>query len=210
MESEEKCGSTSEAHVDRLVLGVCWMHTEKWIGEGWKHTKIWNHIIRIRMEKVAEQELWNGAPHPAKTRQDARKLRSKDVLEGLLMDASRHVELHGDLSDEHLFCLHRLCDKTLEHALALVDQGRVQAYVARESGRMVFHVHSERTRKSGQETYVCFPEHYCSCYAFLYDVVGRGEHICCKHQLAARIAQVTHRCNLVEVSDETIPEMILQ
>lgn len=29
-----------------------------------------------------------------------------------------------------------------------------------------------------KEEYLCFPEHFCSCYSFFYDVVNRGEELC--------------------------------
>lgn len=29
-----------------------------------------------------------------------------------------------------------------------------------------------------KEEYLCFPQHYCSCYSFFYDVVNRGEELC--------------------------------
>lgn len=139
-----------------------------------------------------------------------RAMKADMLLEGVLEDLKNHVKEHGDMKDEHLRLLYVLCDKTLEHALVLVDQGGVQAFVAERTGRTVYHVHSERNRKSGQETYVCFPKHYCSCYAFFYDVVGRGEHICCKHQLAARIAHATNQCGQTTVTDEELARLLLR
>lgn len=140
----------------------------------------------------------------------ASAIKAEVLLEGVLDDIKKHVEEYGDLKDEHLRLLHVLCDKTLEHALVLVDQGGVQAFVAERTGRTVFHVHSERNRRSGQETYVCFPKHYCSCHAFFYDVVGRGEHICCKHQLAARIADATNQCGKNIIPDEEMARFLLR
>ncbi|CAK9143299.1 unnamed protein product [Ilex paraguariensis] len=29
-----------------------------------------------------------------------------------------------------------------------------------------------------KEEYFCFPEHYCACYSFFYDIVNRGEQLC--------------------------------
>nr|GMD88377.1 zinc finger SWIM domain-containing protein 7 [Ipomoea batatas] len=29
-----------------------------------------------------------------------------------------------------------------------------------------------------KEDYLCFPDHYCACYSFFYDVVNKGEQLC--------------------------------
>jgi predicted nucleic acid-binding Zn finger protein len=36
-----------------------------------------------------------------------------------------------------------------------------------------------------KEEYLCFPEHLCTCYSFLYDIVGRGEQLCVSSLSAA-------------------------
>nr|GMC78450.1 zinc finger SWIM domain-containing protein 7 [Ipomoea batatas] len=61
-----------------------------------------------------------------------------------------------------------------------------------------------------KEEYLCFPEHYCACYSFFYDVVNRGEQLCCKHQLAARLAKSLGACIEVMVSDEELAVMLSQ
>ncbi|KAK6916352.1 hypothetical protein RJ641_019213 [Dillenia turbinata] len=55
-----------------------------------------------------------------------------------------------------------------------------------------------------KEDYYCFPEHYCACYSFFYDVVNKGEQLCCKHQLAARLAEAIGACTDLKVSDEEL------
>ncbi|KAI4367584.1 hypothetical protein MLD38_023306 [Melastoma candidum] len=46
--------------------------------------------------------------------------------------------------------------------------------------------------------------HYCGCYSFFYDVVNRGEQLCCKHQLAARLASSLGSCAVVNVPDDQL------
>ncbi|KAE9447126.1 hypothetical protein C3L33_20982, partial [Rhododendron williamsianum] len=55
-----------------------------------------------------------------------------------------------------------------------------------------------------KEEYFCFAEHYCACYSFFYDIVNRGEQLCCKHQLAARLAASLGACVDVKVSDKQL------
>ncbi|KAK1588292.1 hypothetical protein Q3G72_021777 [Acer saccharum] len=56
-----------------------------------------------------------------------------------------------------------------------------------------------------KEEYFCFAEHYCACYSFFYDIVNMGEQLCCKHQLAAKLAAalgacIEVKCNLISMS----------
>ncbi|KAI8030867.1 Zinc finger SWIM domain-containing protein 7 [Camellia lanceoleosa] len=45
---------------------------------------------------------------------------------------------------------------------------------------------------------------YCACYSFFYDIVNRGEQLCCKYQLAARLAASLGACVDVKVSDKQL------
>ncbi|PWA65014.1 zinc finger, RING/FYVE/PHD-type [Artemisia annua] len=73
------------------------------------------------------------------------------------------------------------------------------------SGRTSVIITGESRKK---EDYLCFPEHYCACYSFFYDIVNRGEQLCCKHQLAARLAVSLGTCVDVKVSDEQLAELL--
>ncbi|WOL01689.1 zinc finger SWIM domain-containing protein 7 isoform X1 [Canna indica] len=108
-------------------------------------------------------------------------------------------------SDDHLSILHFLFGKNLERATRIVDQGGVRKVSASPSGRSLFLVIGESRRK---EEYICFPEHHCTCYSFFYDVVNRGEQLCCKHQIAARLAEAVGQFEEVEVSDEQLAMML--
>ncbi|XP_010277134.1 PREDICTED: zinc finger SWIM domain-containing protein 7 [Nelumbo nucifera] len=105
------------------------------------------------------------------------------------------------VTDDQLSILHFLFGKNFERATRIVDQRGVKRISGELSGRSVFQVTGESRKK---EEYFCFPEHYCACYSFFYDVVNRGEQICCKHQLAARLAVSVGACVEVKVSDEQL------
>ncbi|KAL9274119.1 Zinc finger SWIM domain-containing protein [Drosera capensis] len=92
--------------------------------------------------------------------------------------------------------LHFLFGKNLERATRIVDQMGVRRISGQPSGRVIFQVMGESRRK---EEYFCFPEHYCACYSFFYDIVNRGEQLCCKHQLAARLAASLGTCVEVQL-----------
>ncbi|XP_072991884.1 uncharacterized protein [Typha latifolia] len=109
------------------------------------------------------------------------------------------------VSDDHLSILHFLFGKNLERAARIVDQGGVRRVSAAPSGRSLFLVVGESRRK---EEYICFPEHLCTCYSFFYDIVNRGEQLCCKHQIAARLAEAVGAHREVEVMDEQLALML--
>ncbi|XP_078430293.1 uncharacterized protein LOC144702215 [Wolffia australiana] len=105
------------------------------------------------------------------------------------------------VSDDQLSLLHFLFGKNFERATRIVDQGGVRRIRSVPSGRSVFLVVGESRRK---EEYICDTENYCTCYSFFYDIVNRGEELCCKHQLAARLAEAAGVHSEVTVSDEQL------
>ncbi|CAA6657471.1 unnamed protein product [Spirodela intermedia] len=107
----------------------------------------------------------------------------------------------GTVSDDHLSILHFLFGKNFERATRIVDQGGVRKLCGTPSGRSLFLVIGESRRK---EEYICVPENCCTCYSFFYDIVSRGEELCCKHQLAARLAEAAGAHSEVTVSDERL------
>ncbi|KAK9941936.1 hypothetical protein M0R45_007627 [Rubus argutus] len=111
------------------------------------------------------------------------------------------IESAGSVTDDQLSILHFLFGKNLERATRIVDQRGVKMIVGEPSGRSIFQVVGESRRK---EEYFCFAEHYCACYSFFYDIVNRGEQLCCKHQLAARLAASLGACIEDKVSDEQL------
>ncbi|XP_076931770.1 uncharacterized protein LOC143599924 isoform X1 [Bidens hawaiensis] len=115
------------------------------------------------------------------------------------------IQSTRSVTDDQLSILHILFGKNLERATKIVDARGVKKISGQPSGRSIFQVVGESRRK---EEYLCFPEHYCACYSFFYDIVNRGEQICCKHQLAARIAVSLGTCVDVKVSDEQLAHLL--
>ncbi|KAI7738085.1 hypothetical protein M8C21_010297 [Ambrosia artemisiifolia] len=113
--------------------------------------------------------------------------------------------MDGAVSDDQLAILHILFGKNLERATRIVDEGGVKRILGEPSGRSIFQVVGESRRK---EEYLCFPQHYCACYSFFYDIVNRGEQLCCKHQLAARLAVALGTCVDVKVSDDHLAHLL--
>ncbi|XP_010530720.1 PREDICTED: zinc finger SWIM domain-containing protein 7 isoform X2 [Tarenaya hassleriana] len=109
------------------------------------------------------------------------------------------IESTCSVTDDQLSILHFLFGKNLEKATRIVDKRGVKRISGEPSGRSIFQVVGESQKR---EEYLCFPEDYCGCYSFFYDVVSRGEQHCCKHQLAARLASSLRTCNEIKVSDE--------
>ncbi|KAJ3673034.1 hypothetical protein LUZ60_006408 [Juncus effusus] len=115
------------------------------------------------------------------------------------------IKSSHSVSDEQLSILNFLFGKNLERATRIVDQGGVRRVVGLPSGRSLFLVVGESRRK---EEYICFPLHLCTCYSFFYDIVNRGEQICCKHQIAARLAEAVGAHQEMEVTDEQLALML--
>ncbi|KAI3509484.1 hypothetical protein L1887_24789 [Cichorium endivia] len=111
------------------------------------------------------------------------------------------IQSTRSVTDDQLSILHILFGKNLERASRIVDQRGVKKISGEPSGRSIFQITGESRRK---EEYLCFPEHYCACYSFFYDIVNKGEQLCCKHQLAARLAVSLGTYVDVKVSDEQL------
>ncbi|XP_021911244.1 zinc finger SWIM domain-containing protein 7 isoform X4 [Carica papaya] len=117
------------------------------------------------------------------------------------------IEDTRSVTEDQLSILHFLFGKNLERATRIVDQRGVKRISGEPSGRSIFQVVGESRRK---EEYPCFAENYCGCYSFFYDVVNKGEQLCCKHQLAARFAASLGVCIEVKVSDEQLALLLSQ
>ncbi|KAH8498554.1 hypothetical protein H0E87_017465 [Populus deltoides] len=129
------------------------------------------------------------------------------VITRLEISETGHSGQMGISGDPRTFSLHFLFGKNLERATKIVDQRGVKKISGQPSGRSIFQVVGESRRK---EEYFCFPEHYCACYSFFYDIVNRGEQLCCKHQLAARLAAALGAFIDVKVSDEQLALLLVK
>ncbi|KAG1673284.1 hypothetical protein FOA52_002564 [Chlamydomonas sp. UWO 241] len=128
------------------------------------------------------------------------------IAEACFERLEAEVEAGGAVGDAHLLQLHHLYGKNWVNALRLVDDCGVTCYVAQPSGRTAFRVKG----KAAGDHYSVFPRHFCSCQAFFYEVVCKSDALCCKHQLAARLAVLTNNCSTVTVSDEAMAGMLMQ
>ena len=116
-----------------------------------------------------------------------------------------HGDARAQLTDRHLEVLAAVFrENHLASTLELVQTGRVKRLVAERSGRSCFQVQG----KSAREEYLVHPRHYCSCRAFQWDVVSRGDQLICKHQLAARIAQATGAYPVASVTDLLMAQLL--
>ncbi|CAI0424826.1 unnamed protein product [Linum tenue] len=115
------------------------------------------------------------------------------------------MESTRSVTEDQLSILHFLFGKNMERATRIVDQRGVKRISGEPSGRFVFQVVGESRRL---EEYLCFPERYCACYSFFYDIVSRGDQLFCKHQLAARLGAALGVCINVKVSDEQLAELL--
>ncbi|CAO2824359.1 unnamed protein product [Amaranthus hypochondriacus] len=115
------------------------------------------------------------------------------------------IESTHSVTDDQLEVLHFLFGKNFERATRIVDQRGVKRLCGVPSGRTIFQVVGESRKK---EEYLCFAENYCGCYSFFYDIVNRGEQLCCKHQLAARLASCLGVCIEVKLPDEEIAMLL--
>lgn len=97
-------------------------------------------------------------PPPARERPALACAMQEVTVERLGEQLFQAVSTSGTLSDEHLSSLHFLYDSHFVKALQIVDQGGVWCFVGASSGRRVYQVHGQSA-----ESYVVFPNHYCSC-----------------------------------------------
>ncbi|XP_059065650.1 uncharacterized protein LOC131060550 isoform X5 [Cryptomeria japonica] len=103
--------------------------------------------------------------------------------------------------------LHFLYGKNFERAMRILDQGGVKLIIGEPSNRSVFMVAGESKNK---DQYICFPEHHCTCYSFFYETVNKAEQLCCKHQLAAKMADAHKLYKEEKISDEQLALLLIQ
>ncbi|KAI8103805.1 hypothetical protein M9435_006332 [Picochlorum sp. BPE23] len=108
------------------------------------------------------------------------------------------------VSDLHLASLKLLFDKHALKATSIVDSGGVSCFVGQKTGRKVYQV---KGHKSG-DTYTVFPDHYCSCHSFFYDIATKSEGIYCKHQVAVYLSNALEKTRIQTVQDLVIAEIL--
>ncbi|KAF5840869.1 hypothetical protein DUNSADRAFT_15237 [Dunaliella salina] len=111
---------------------------------------------------------------------------------------------NGGVNDLILLSLAHIYGKNFNTAVEVVDEQRIVCFVGEKTQRSVVKVQG----KSASDVYLVFPKHFCSCQAFFFKVVHENEAICCKHQLAARLALALGRCPIITISDVEIASML--
>ncbi|XP_002988124.2 zinc finger SWIM domain-containing protein 7-like isoform X2 [Selaginella moellendorffii] len=106
------------------------------------------------------------------------------------------------------FLLQFLYQRNLARALRILDMEGVKRITGQNSKRSIFVVRGE-TDKSDQHLCLLKP-HFCSCPSFFFDVVVRHQHLCCKHQLAASLAEALRICKDQTVSDQELAILLLE
>ncbi|XP_019437243.1 PREDICTED: zinc finger SWIM domain-containing protein 7 [Lupinus angustifolius] len=120
----------------------------------------------------------------------------------MVADATlKEIESTRTVNQDQIWTLRFIFGKNLEGAIRILDQRGVKRITAEPSGRVIFQVTGESRRK---DKYVCFPENFCACCSFFYDVVNRSEQLCCKHQIATKLAASLGVCVEAKVSDEEL------
>ncbi|KAL6784269.1 hypothetical protein ACKKBG_A05490 [Auxenochlorella protothecoides x Auxenochlorella symbiontica] len=112
----------------------------------------------------------------------------------------------NQLTEDHLVSLSVVFGKLLPKALRTLDTGGVFCFQGEPSGRSVYHIQGQ----SGSEPYLVYPEHFCECHAFQFDVLTKQDAVLCKHQLAARLACSLGTLRTSTVSDLVIADLLLQ
>ncbi|QDZ21302.1 SWIM-type domain-containing protein [Chloropicon primus] len=148
----------------------------------------------------------------------------REIVESVL----KEVERDKDLSYESVESLGFLFDKGLDKAVDIVQNSCVKRVVGETSGREIFQVKarlstSRRQSKTWQprqhkpssdsatkvDEYLVLPFHYCSCHAFQFEVINRGEAFMCKHILAARLARALGKMVTIVVNDDLLAQVLL-
>ncbi|GMH39189.1 hypothetical protein BSKO_07087 [Bryopsis sp. KO-2023] len=129
---------------------------------------------------------------------------SHSVVEAIFRQIESAPNPKPELTDDQLYCLEAILAGNFERSLELIDKGKIQCYVGKESGRRIFQV------KGKSASYTVFPKHYCSCQSYFYSVFVRSDSTYCKHQLATRLADALGICPTSIVDDFTLARMLLQ
>ncbi|KAL4712351.1 hypothetical protein ACJJTC_001512 [Scirpophaga incertulas] len=103
------------------------------------------------------------------------------------------------ISDEDLLMLNTVFGPVLQRACDILEKySTLVEYHTLENRRSLIEVKGDNDR-----CYRVFPKiNYCPCQAFKHQVLDKKAEICCKHVLAARLAQVLGRTTTHEVTQE--------
>ena len=130
------------------------------------------------------------------------------------------------LSDAHLTQLEYVFGENhLGRALDVAASGGVTRFVGKKSRRIAYAVRATTTSGSGKWTspnngggmkgqqtptqqHLTYPDHFCACKGFAWDVISRDEKLMCKHMLAAALAESVGGCDEVEMDDVVLANLL--
>ena len=127
-----------------------------------------------------------------------------DLLERVLLPI-RQRNKEEEMKDSELLALHFLFGQNSLHALDLIDKGSVKKLVSPSRRELYI------CRGSTGSRYFCLKYgKFCNCPSYQYSVLVRGDALMCKHLLAVIISDALKRCEIVNVSDEEIKELLVK
>ncbi|KAM8814175.1 zinc finger SWIM domain-containing protein 7 [Rhynchonycteris naso] len=127
------------------------------------------------------------------------------VVEELLNEMAAAVRESARIPDEHLLSLKFIFGSAALQALDLVDRQAI-TLISSPSGRRVYQVLG-----SSGKTYTCLAScHHCSCPAFAFSVLRRGDSLLCKHLLAVYLSRAVGTCQDLSVSDKQLTDILMQ
>jgi len=142
------------------------------------------------------------------------------------------------LSEQDLVALEYIFGETnLGRALDVASsRGGVTRFIGKKSRRTVYAVKATTTTTNGgggggmnggatmnddyrgggggqqqqqqQQQHLTYPDHFCACKGFTWDVVSRDEKLMCKHMLAAALAESVGGCDEVEMDDAVLANVL--
>ena len=66
----------------------------------------------------------------------------------------------------------------------------------------------QQQQQQQQQQHLTYPDHFCACKRFTWDVVSRDEKLMCKHMLAAALAESVGGCDEVEMDDAVLANVL--
>ncbi|XP_066221059.1 zinc finger SWIM domain-containing protein 7 isoform X2 [Saccopteryx leptura] len=127
------------------------------------------------------------------------------VVEELLNEMAAAVRESARIPDEHLLSLKFIFGSAALQALDLVDRQSI-TLISSPSGRRVYQVQG-----SSGKTYTCLVScHHCSCPAFAFSVLRKGDSLLCKHLLAVYLSRAMGTCQELSISDRQLTDILMQ
>ncbi|KAM6463160.1 zinc finger SWIM domain-containing protein 7 isoform 2-T2 [Liasis olivaceus] len=126
------------------------------------------------------------------------------IAEELLQEIQKAFRETSQVSDDLLLALRFVFGTSVVPALDLVDRQSVTRFVS-PSGRTVYQV----VGTSGK-LYTCYAScHFCSCPAFAFSVLRKGDNLVCKHLLAIYLSRAIGACQEQSVSNQQLTALLL-